>query len=204
MKDIDLETWPRKNAYHLFRQSQQPHFSVTVPIDVTGLMTTLKPDGVPILNYTLFAIMQAVNEIPEFRLRFEGDRVFELDQTDPSFTVPIEGNNFAFCQVTHSGDWNEFNARCTAAVEAAKQQAKLVEEADHFRWTYLTCGPWLNFTSMTHPVDGPDDCIPRIAWGKITENNGAYSMPLNIQMHHALADGYHAAQFFASVEQLLK
>jgi len=204
LPDIDLKTWPRRNAYHLFRQNQQPHFSVTAPVDVTGLMTNLRQDGVPVFNYTLFAIMQAVNNISEFRLRFEGDRVFELDQTDPSFTVPIEGNNFAFCQVSYSSDWDTFNQSCIDAIETAKQQTELIEEADHFRWTYLTCGPWLNFTSMTHPVTGPDDCIPRIAWGKITEKEGKYTMPLNIQMHHALADGYHAAQFFQQVEGLLK
>ncbi|MBE7636954.1 chloramphenicol acetyltransferase [Sneathiella sp. P13V-1] len=203
MKEINLNSWSRRPAYELFRRSQQPHFNVTAPVDVTGMMQHIKPTGVSVFNYTLYAIMKAVNDVPELRLRFDGDRVFELDVTHPSYTVPIADNNFAFCQTEFSDDWQRFNNNCAASIEEAKKQTKLKEEADHFKWTYLTCAPWLSFTGMTHPVAGPDDCIPRIAWGKITKSDQGYNMPLNIQMHHALADGFHISQFFQKVEENL-
>ncbi len=203
VRELDLNKWPRRAAYELFRKNQQPHFSVTAPIDVTGMMKNAKSAGVSVFNYTLFAIMKAVNEIPELRLRFEGDKVFELDVTHPSYTVPIADNNFAFCQTDYSPDWKTFNQNCITAIEEAQKQTELKEEADHLIWTYLTCGPWLSFTSMTHPVTGPDDCIPRIAWGKITQTDEGFSIPLNVQMHHALADGYHLSQLFQKVEKHL-
>ena len=47
---------------------------------------------------------------------------------------------------------------------------------------YLTCTPWIDFVSLTHPI--PDDkssqSIPRICWGKYVEENGTYNITLKI------------------------
>ena len=34
---LDIETWPRKDAYRLFSKGYLPYFSVTTPLDVTEL-----------------------------------------------------------------------------------------------------------------------------------------------------------------------
>ena len=53
---------------------------------------------------------------------------------------------------------------------------------------------------MTHPFDGPQDCIPRIAWGKIAADGERWAMPVAVQVHHALVDGRHIGQFFEKLE----
>lgn len=32
---------------------------------------------------------------------------------------------------------------------------------------YNSCLPWFPFNMLTHAVGDPNDCIPRIAWGKV-------------------------------------
>lgn len=56
-------------------------------------------------------------------------------------------------------------------MEKAKQAALSVTETrddtgGDVRFVYLTCLPTMAFASVVHPVSGPDDFIPRVAWGK--------------------------------------
>lgn len=202
--DINLSNWSRLETYKLFRQSDFPFFDITANIDVTPMMKIGKPAGLPIFNFTLFGLMKAINSIPEFKTRFENDRVYEVSVTSPSFTVPINEDGFAFCEVPFDPRWEKFNADCTARIEAAKQQTELKENAGKsLHWTYLSCMPWVSFTSAGHPMFDVNDCIPRIAWGKIDQVGDRWKMPLNLQAHHALMDGFHAGLFFKRAEENL-
>ncbi|MBL4907883.1 MAG: chloramphenicol acetyltransferase [Sneathiella sp.] len=204
MREIDLATWNRRKPYELFRASASPHFGVTADIDITRFINDIKPTGLSVFNAILFAIMKAVNSIPEFRTRFSGDKVYEYSVTHPSFTVPIEETQFAFCESQYSADWAEFNYLCNEAKEQARQQTQLEESTVTDQWTYLTCAPWMHFTAMTHAHNGVEDCIPRIAWGKYTKRGDRWLMPLNVQAHHAIMDGYHVAKMFELTEKILR
>ncbi|MDH3713207.1 MAG: CatA-like O-acetyltransferase [Gammaproteobacteria bacterium] len=66
-------------------------------------------------------------------------------------------------------------------------------------WLYMSCPPWVDFTPMTNPVNGPDDCVPRITWGKIVQHPGAWRLSVAIQVHHALVDGLHLGRFYEAL-----
>ena len=201
--EINLTQWKRRDTYKLFREAQNPFFSLTSDIDVTPFMRHYKKQGLVSFNFTLFSIMRAVNAIDELKTRFEGDRVFQSSKTSPSFTVPIENEGFAFCEVEYDDDWSVFNARCLTQISAAKQQKTLKENVHSNYWTYLSCMPWINFTGAAHPTMNADDCIPRIVWGKYIDHGDKWTMALNLQAHHALLDGVHIAQFFLKTEQFM-
>ncbi|EGB15542.1 chloramphenicol acetyltransferase [Pseudodesulfovibrio mercurii] len=204
MKKIDLHAWPRKSLYDYFRSLPSPHFSLTADVDVTALITLAKPRGVSVFNAVLFAVMRAANRIPELRQRLLGEDVVEFEAVHPAPTVPIEGDRFAFCQFDYVPDWNDFDAICSEAMERGKRQTELVDgSGDRLDLIFTTCLPWVSFTSMHHPVQGPDDSFPRIAWGRFTECGGAWRMPVNLQVHHALADGLHAGKFYQYVQEAL-
>lgn len=204
-KQINQGNWGRRKQFELFRGFDFPHFSVTAPVDVTELRNRTKLEGYSIFNAVLFAIMKTANNIPEFRTRFHENSIFEYDRVDPSFTVPIANDHFAFCEVTYDNDWKVFNDSCQQAKTAGELQTELTDNTsteDH--WIYLSCTPWLNFTASQHPVASAADCIPRIAWGEITKTGNAFTMPVNIQVHHALIDGVHAAKFYQQLGGNLK
>jgi len=204
MKTIDLNNWPRKSLYDYFRSLSSPHFSLTAEVDVTGLITKAKPAGVSVFNATLFAIMKACNSIPEFRQRIKGEEVVEFDTVNVAPTVPIEGDRFAFCYFEYAADWQEFNEACIRSIQEAKRQTELSDKSGtRDDLIFTTCLPWVSFTSMQHPVQGPDDSFPRVAWGKFFERDGRWHMPVNVQAHHALLDGLHMGKFYEGTQAAL-
>ena len=76
-----------------------------------------------------------------------------------------------------------------------------IEDSDE--WIFLSCLPWLRFTAMSNPNSGPDDCIPRISWGKFFEHDSIWLMPVSVQVHHALVDGIHVGRFFEMLERVI-
>ncbi len=204
MTPINVANWPRKSQYLFFRTYRHPHFSVTAEVDVTRLMTELKPNGIPVFNACLFAITGAANDIPEFKTRFDATHVYECDTVGASVTVPIEDRKFAFCDIPWMRDWLMFDEACKREIEQARQQSTLKNKVTgQGNWIYMTCLPWVHLTAMTHPVSGPDDCVPRVAWGKIAQTNGRWKMPVAVQVHHALADGLHVGLFFDALQARL-
>ena len=205
MAPIDVANWPRRSQYMFFRTYRNPHFSVTADVDVTRLMSELKPNGMPVFNACLHAITGAANDIPEFKTRFDDGHVYECGRVGASVTVPIENRKFAFCDIPWSPEWEKFNEDCRREIETARRQTDLKNKvAGQGGWIYMTCLPWVHLTAMTHPVSGPDDCIPRIAWGKIARTDGRWRMPVAVQAHHALADGLHVGLYFDALQTRLK
>ena len=101
-------------------------------------------------------------------MRFRDDTVIEHEVVHASATVPIENDRFAFCSIEYAPNWNRFNKECAHALVKAKQQSELREHIeDTDEWIFLSCLPWMNFTALSNPNAGPNDCIPRISWGKV-------------------------------------
>jgi chloramphenicol O-acetyltransferase type A len=201
---IDLETWPRRSQFEFFRGFANPHFSLTAQVDVTRLVEELKPEGVSVFNAVLFAVMGAANALPELRTRFRGDQVVEHEVVHASITVPIEDERFAFCDIEYAPDWPAFDARCQAAVEHARRQSVLIDHiAQRDDWIFLSCLPWVAFTSMTNPTSGPDDCVPRITWGRFERLGDSWRLPVCVEVHHGLVDGLHVGRFYQGLQQRL-
>ncbi|KLN61638.1 hypothetical protein WH96_04685 [Kiloniella spongiae] len=211
-REIDLTTWSRYSQYAMFKDFASPHFSITTRVDVTAIMKARQNHGASPFNAMLFCIMQAFNAVPELRTRFRDTAgqptVIEHNRVHPSVTVPIENDRFAFCEIPYTSDWQAFNNHCQSAIAAGKAQTELDEKTiDTDYWIFMSCLPWLNFTDMQHPLKGPDDCIPRLAWGKFvpqpkiaSKGDDRWEAAVNLTAHHALVDGIHMAQFFQNLE----
>ncbi|WP_299378886.1 CatA-like O-acetyltransferase [uncultured Kiloniella sp.] len=205
-REINLSTWSRQSQYAMFKDFGSPHFSITTRIDVSEIMRAKQSDGASPFNAMLFCIMQAFNDVPELRTRLrdkDGQQsVIEHNIVHPSVTVPIENDRFAFCEIPYAREWSAFNNNCEIAIAEGKAQTELDEKTiDTDFWIFMSCIPWLDFTDMQHPLKGPDDCVPRLAWGKFVpkithQDQEGWEVAVNLTAHHALADGIHMAKFF--------
>ena len=45
MREIDLQTWARRNVYGLFSDCDWPFYQVSFPLDVTNLRAYTKKEG---------------------------------------------------------------------------------------------------------------------------------------------------------------
>lgn len=59
----------------------------------------------------------------------------------------------------------------------------------------------MSFTALTNPDGGPDDCIPRISWGKLDGQGTGWTVPVSLQVHHALVDGIHVGTFYDALAE---
>lgn len=195
--EIDFATWPRRDHFQLYQSLDFPYFSVTLDFDITEWHRSTREAGLPFFPAFVHAVTAVANELEAFRLRIRGERVVLHDRIHPSFTVPWRGELFNFCTVDFEPDLATFIARYHEAAAAASAADRLLlDEPQRDDMIFLTSAPWFAFTGLTHPVDrAGNDSFPRVAWGRLTERDGRVLLPLNFQMHHGLADGWHVARF---------
>lgn len=203
---IDPTQWERAGQYRLFSTYAHPHYAITARLDITRLVTLLKPTGISPNTACMYALGMAANVIPAFRHRLAaGGMVAEYARADISSTVALPCGGFAFSEIDFDPDFETFSANCREAVEAARTQTELKPNSgDLGRFVFLTCTPWTDFTSLNNAWRGPDDCIPRIAWGKFTvDGTGRHSMAVSVEVHHALVDGEHVGRYFQEAQGAL-
>ena len=127
------------------------------------------------------------------------------DRIDMSVTVPKPDGTFNYAYFQHLPDFPTFD-RVTADLlaEAARRDALGAAMGERNDLAFLSCMPWLDYTSINNALPGPDDCIPRISWGKIVEEApGLWRMAMTLEVHHALVDGADVGAFFGIVQSRL-
>ena len=70
---IDIETWERKSNYEFFKSLQDPAISITSEVECGGAKARAKAAGQSFFLHYLYAVLRAVNEIPEFRFRIDAE-----------------------------------------------------------------------------------------------------------------------------------
>ena len=132
---------------------------------------------------------------PRLRLRKRG--VWQHDRVAVGPTIAREDGTFAFARLEFSDKPERFFAdgeRAIAESRTRKAMAPAKEGQDDI--VYHSTLPWLRFTSFTNALPGGDDSIPRIVFGKCTDENGVVKMPVAVEVHHAVVDGADVAAFF--------
>ena len=205
--DIPLDAWPRRAALAHFRTMAQPAFSITAPLDVTGLRERAAVHGAtPWLAYH-HAALEAANGIDAMRqtLTDEGRGVREFAVIHASTTVLRDDGSFGFLTLPREASLAAFAARARPNVERVRQASGDLFAADdpgdvrEETLVHMTALPWLAFTAFTH-ARGMGDDRPKVAFGRFTETGGRLLMPVAVDVHHALCDGVHVGRFFERLQ----
>jgi chloramphenicol O-acetyltransferase type A len=200
---VDLSNWPRADQFRFFRTYQRPHYAVTARIDVSAAMRR-KSAGLSVYRACLWGIGAGIHGVPELCMRFRGDRVVRHDAVELSMSVPVPGGSFNYAYVPYLADFADFDSLAAARIAAAARGGALQANAgQRDDVAYLSCLPWLDYSAINNALPGPDDCIPRVSWGKIVENGGTWDMAMTLEVHHALVDGEQVAAYFAAVQQAM-
>jgi len=189
----------------MFRGSHLPHFNVCADVDVTETRRAAKARGVTITSAVVYLIARTANQIPEFRQRIRDDSVVEHAVVHPASTVMTANDLFTFCNYEFHDDFSTFVASYEEATAHAKAHPSLEDPDDRDDLLFMTAIPWVSFTSFSHPVlSVPVDSVPRFAWGRIYQRDESVFMPLSVQGHHALMDGFHVGKYFQYFERSMQ
>ncbi len=200
IREIDIETWNRRDHYRFYSAFEEPFFGVCVDVDVTRIVEN---DESVFMQY-LHCAAQAVNSVENFRLRIQGEKVMLYDKINVSVTIAREDHTFDFSYIKYDDSYDVFRAFAQKEVKRIKGSFGLNPNVAGDDVVHYSTLPWLDFTSMSHArwFSFPDSC-PKISFGKISEKEGRYSMPVSIHVHHGLVDGYHVGKFVEEFQRLL-
>lgn len=206
MKQIDIENWNRKEHYHFFSKKQSPYLGITANVKCTKACIEAKEFGRSLFAHYLHCSLTVANNIPEFKYRIIDDMVFELEKINAGATVSREDHTFAFIFAEYDADFDVFNKKLKKEIEEVKNSTGLRLNNDDIKLDLIryTTLPWVKFTSLLHPTNfDNNDSVPRISFGKIFEKQGGKYLPVSVEAHHGLMDGYHIARYFEEFENLL-
>ena len=201
MRQIDIQTWPRREHFEVFSTYDYPHFSLCANVDLTAFYPFVKQRGISFTVATVYVLARAANAIPEFRYRIRDGKVVEHEIVHPSGTILTGDDLFSFCTFDYIENFSKFAAKAAERIAYVKDDPTLEDGPGQDDLLYMTAIPWVSFTSFMHPLHlHPADSVPRFAWGKFFEEGEYIKMPLSVQGHHALMDGIHVGKFYAEVQ----
>lgn len=198
-KIIDQSTWPRKEIFDFFENVSDPFYAVTFRQDVTELRRFCRAHHSSFYYGLIYLCCQALGEVPAFSYRIRGGEVAALERQIPSFTdLKKDSDLFYIVTIPCEGSILEFSAAARAASSAQRVFIEPAGQTDNL--IYFSCLPWLDVTAVTNERDlsaptARDDSIPRLCWGRYTEENGRVYLGISIEVNHRLIDGVHIGRF---------
>ncbi|MDA7501904.1 CatA-like O-acetyltransferase [Chitinophagales bacterium] len=203
-KKIELQTWFRKDAFHFYRSYQDPFFNLTADVEVGALYRDAKKKGQSFFIRCLHLSLQIANEQEAFSRRILKDELVAYDQINGGSAILNDDRSMSFCFFDYDQNVDQFLKLTEKEIVDQQERKGIVERENEINRIHFSVIPWVSFTSFKHAHSGKkDDCIPKIVFGKIRKGeNGSVVMPLSIEAHHSMMDGYEMGLFFERFEEL--
>lgn len=206
--EINIKNSNRYKQYKWFSSFSNPTYGINKEIDVTNLVKYVKEERKSFFVCFLYILTKGLNSIPEMRIRYVNNKIIMYDDINPSYTVMTDSGTYENVTSINHDTFKDFYDEVKKDVEEAKHKTKVKEtynDGKLFNEYYITCIPWIDFTSLTHPI--PDDreslVVPRVCFGKYHMVDNRYKMMINITVSHEFVDGYPLSQAFINIENLL-
>lgn len=204
---IDTEHWNRKSYFEHYLNSVRCTYSITANIEITNLLHDIKQKKLKLYPTFIYIIATVVNTHKEFRTCFdESGNLGYWDSMSPSYTIFHKDNE------TFSTIWTEYDKSFSCFYskylhdiknygDIMSFTPKLNEPANTFP---ISCIPWVSFTGFNLNIynDGTY-LVPIFTIGKYFKQADKILIPISIQVHHAVCDGYHTSRFINEVQELI-
>ena len=209
---IDINTWERKENYEFFLGFQNPTISITSEVECAGAKARAKAAGESFFLHYLYAVLRAVNEIPEFRFRIDAEgRVVYFDHVDMLTPIKVKENGrFFTTRLPWNTDFQTFYTTAKAIINDIDPNGnpydmEKVGGKDLLDVILLSATPDLYFTSLTCTQEHRHGSnYPLMNAGKAILKEGKLVMPIAMTIHHGFIDGHHLSLFYKKVEEFLK
>ena len=204
-KTIDLNTWDRGALFKFYIDKMRIVMSLTVDMDVTPLVGFAKKNRLKFYPAMIWAVSKIVNAHDDFKYGWDADgNLIKWDVVSPSYAhFHKEDENFTKTVTEFSDDLFEFHALFLSDREKYKD-VRAIAENQPPNFFDVTCLPWVRYKHFdVHVFDEGKFLAPVITWGKYEPEHGKLVMPLTMNIHHAVADGFHLSRFFNEVQELI-
>ena len=201
---INKDSWNRRSTFDYFSQFELPFFNITANVDVSGLKSFCDKNEYSFFLASLFFAMQAANDIDAFKMRIRGEDIIRHNNIRVGSTIQYEDKSFGFCYFPYLDSVHEFETKGQGLLEDALQTKGFSPKDGSDDLLHFSVITWLHVKGFQHARRiGQEDSIPKIVFGKYQKKGESLQMPVNVEVHHALADGYHVGLFFEKFQGYL-
>ncbi len=200
---IDRTNWEREEYFTHFFSDVPCTYSMTVRLDITQL----KRSQQKIYPALLHRMAKVVNNHPEFRTAYNRQgQLGVFSQMMPCYTIfHKDTHTFSSIWTPYAEDYNLFLKDYQDDMDrfghVHKREAKPNAPENCFNVSMI---PWEDFEGFHLNLQkGYQYLLPIFTLGKYQEKDGRYTMPLAIQVHHAVCDGFHVCCFVEELKSLL-
>lgn len=206
MRKIDITNWKRKEHFEFFSKMASPYFGIVTEVNCDECYKKSKERGQSFFANYLHKSMIAVNSVPELKYRIIDDKVVEFDKIHAGITIGREDETFGFGFVHFSSDFETFNSELNDEILAVKNCSGLRLNDDDIKKDLIRHStiPWNSFSGLLHPTNfDQKESVPKITFGKFTIREGKRMLPVSIEAHHGLVDGFHIAKYLNEFQNQL-
>ncbi len=197
---IDKETWPRREFFEHYTSAVPCTYSITLKLDITNILDK----GLRFYPTILYLLTQTVNEHEQFRMAFrENGELVMYSNMEPCYTIfHKETETFSNIWSSYSPDYNVFlnnydeDMRKYGSIETFSAKPDTPENS--FTVSML---PWATFEGFNLNITNFNYLIPIFTMGKYYQDNSRFYMPIAIQVHHGVCDGFHVCSFINNLQQ---
>lgn len=206
-KLIELSTWKRKEHFDHYFNQVTCLYSMTVNVDLTYLIKEIKRTECKLYPTMLYLLALIVNKHEEFRTSIDTKgNIGIFDFLHPSYTILHKDSEiFTNVWTEHSFLFSEFYERYLLDIKKfGKSKSFIAKPNVPTNIFHVSAIPWVSFTGFNlHLPKNTDYLLPIFTTGKYFEQNGKIVLPLAIQVHHAVCDGFHIAKFIHELQEAM-
>ena len=200
---IDMNNWDRKEYFEHYYQNIPCTYSMSVKLDITSL----KQRGKHLYSALLFFLTQIINQHREFRFSFDNQgRLGYFDEMLPSYTVfNPETETFTSIWSNVPKKYEDFYDIYKSDVETFGKNKGVVGKPDMPENVFnVSMIPWVSFEGFNLNLQkGYDYLLPIFTFGKYFFENEKCVLPLSIQVHHAVCDGFHVCRLVQKLQDFI-
>lgn len=202
---IDLNTWERGSLFKFYIDNMRIVMSLTADIDVAPLLAYARKNNLKFYSAMIWVVSRVINSHDEFKYGWsnEGDLI-RWDYISPSYTVfNQEDESFTKFVTEYTDNLLDFCKRTVDNQRKNKCEHAIIKDQPQ-NFFDVSCLPWIRYKHFdVHVFDDGKFLAPVVTWGKYEAENNKVLMPLTMNIHHAVADGFHLSRFFYEVQALI-
>lgn len=194
---VDVSRWARKEHFEVFQSFAQSTINQTVLIDITALLKHVKNIGWKFYPTIIFLVSKIVNRHPEFRMAIKNNELVVWNNSHPSYTIfHNETETFSSLWSHYDGNIHHFqDAYSEDVAQHGNNIAYWPKGESPENVFFISAIPWVSFTSFNINVAHMQNFFaPMFTLGKYYSQDGKIVLPLAVQVHHSVCDGFHVAR----------
>lgn len=129
---IEIKTWPIGQMFNYFSKMAPTSYSLTVEVDVTELLKTLKTAQKKFFPTYLWLVTKCLNKQQEFKIAYQGETLEYYDKLTPLYaSFHDDDKTFSLMWSEYDDDYNVYNQNyCSNQEQYGKKPRRTMSAAD--------------------------------------------------------------------------